>query len=252
MPPVEAPRTVHIMGVPVAALDMKETVACIMHRIEQGLPTSHAVVNALKFIEIEQNPLLADYIRECDIVNADGQFVVLLARLLGSPLPGRVTGCDLMQELVAVAGRKGLRIFLLGGAPEVVAAVAQKYRDTYSPQFVAGYRDGYFTPEEEPLIVKQIVESGADILFVALGSPKQEFFLRAHRETILRSVKFMTGVGGTFDVVAGRVSRAPLLFRKLGLEWFYRLLCEPRRLWQKRLYRLPLLFFYILRSQRNN
>ncbi len=250
MPSAADPRMVRIMGVPVVALNMQETVDLIMHRIEQGKATSHSVLNALKIVEMEQNPLLAAYVRECDLVNADGQFVVLLSRFLGYPLPGRVTGCDLMQELVLVAHRRGLRIFLLGGSPEVVTAVVQKYRRLYSPDLIAGYHDGYFSPEEEPAIVEQICQSGADLLFVALGSPKQEIFLRTYRDTLLRHVRFMTGVGGTFDIVAGRISRAPFLLRKLGLEWLYRILREPWRIWQKKLYRLPLLFFYIVRKHR--
>ncbi len=245
-------RSVSLMGIPVAALTMEETIRTIVERIEQGIPTSHAVLNALKFIEMEQNQTLYDYIKGCDIVNADGQFVVILARLLGTPLPRRVTGCDLMQEMVAVAHQKDFRIFLLGGAPEVVAEVARKYTDQYGPDFIAGYRDGYFSAEEEPAIIEQIVQAKPDLLFVAFGSPKQEIFLHTHRERLLGAVKFMTGVGGTFDVIAGRVARAPLLFRKLGLEWLYRIIREPQRLWKKKIYRLPLLFFYILRMSRRS
>lgn len=242
--PTHTVPTSDIMAIKVARLSMDETVDLILKRILSGEKTLHSVVNALKLIEMERNAELRIYLNECDIVSADGQYVVFLSRIIGRPLPERVAGCDLMQQLVEAASKNKLKIFLLGAAPEVVRTVAEKYRVQYGAEIIAGYRDGYFTPEEEPELLHQIALSGADLLFVALGSPKQELFIKTNAGELFKTVRFVTGVGGTFDVVAGKVARAPLFFRKHGLEWLYRTIREPQRIWKKKLYLLPLFIYY--------
>jgi N-acetylglucosaminyldiphosphoundecaprenol N-acetyl-beta-D-mannosaminyltransferase len=147
-------------------------------------------------------------------------------------LPCRVTGVDLMQELVKLASEKKYKCFFLGAKEEVVKKVVDIYAATYGPEIIAGYRNGYFNKEEEPVIARQIAASNAQLLFVAITSPKKENFLFKYKE-VLKKVNFTMGVGGSFDVVAEITKRAPKWIQKIGMEWFYRLLQEPKRMWRR-------------------
>jgi N-acetylglucosaminyldiphosphoundecaprenol N-acetyl-beta-D-mannosaminyltransferase len=137
-----------------------------------------------------------------------------------------------MQNLINLAYKKKYKIYLFGAKENVVSKVANIYSSKYSSDIIAGYRNGYFKEEEGEMIVKEIVNSGAQMLFVAISSPQKEKFLYKYRDT-LKKVNFIMGVGGSFDVVAGKIKRAPLWMQKLCLEWFYRFLQEPRRIWKR-------------------
>jgi N-acetylglucosaminyldiphosphoundecaprenol N-acetyl-beta-D-mannosaminyltransferase len=147
--------------------------------------------------------------------------------------------------LVAYAHNQGLKIFFFGAKEEVVSKVANHYTNTYSSNVVAGYRNGYFNKSEEPEIAAQIASSGADILFVAISSPTKENFLYDKRE-VLKSVGFTMGVGGSFDVVAGKVSRAPKWMQSAGLEWFHRFAQEPKRMWKRYLVGNSKFIFFVV------
>ena len=157
--------------------------------------------------------------------------VVWAARLLGKPLKERVAGIDLFEALMRRAGEKGWRVFLLGACEEVVAAVADTYRRRYPDLAIAGWRNGYWTVDEEAQVAAQVRASSADLLFVAISSPKKEQFLGRWQAEM--RIPFAMGVGGTFDVAIGRVRRAPRWMRRAGLEWFYRFLQEPRRMFRR-------------------
>ena len=225
-------KRIWLFNCPIDVLTMQETLQIIDSAIKEGKHIHHTVVNAAKIVKMQEDKELYESVISADIINADGMAVVWASRLLGKPLPERVTGIDLMQELIKLAYKRGYKIFFFGAREEVVKKVVEKYSKEYSTDIIAGYRNGYYSKEEEPLIAKQIAESGANILFVAISSPKKEKFLYKYKD-VLKKVNFIMGVGGSFDVIAGKVKRAPKWMQKCGLEWFYRFLQEPKRMWKR-------------------
>jgi N-acetylglucosaminyldiphosphoundecaprenol N-acetyl-beta-D-mannosaminyltransferase len=221
---------VEIFGVPVNNLTLAETLRMVNETIASSKQIHHSVINAGKVVAMDSNPELRKSVCEADIINADGQGIVWAAKHLGTPIKERVTGIDLMNALIAGARVKGHKIYFFGAKQEVVDRVVEVVTEQHSTDIIAGYRNGYFSDDEESQIAGMIAESGANILFVAMTSPKKEIFLAQHKE-VLSKVNFVMGVGGSFDVLAGKVKRAPLWMQKIGLEWFYRFIQEPRRLW---------------------
>ncbi len=219
------------MGCAVDNLNMAETLDVVEGFIRSGKPHQHVVVNVDKIVKANRDPALRQIINDCDLINADGMPVVWASRLLGKPLKERVTGVDLFEALMARAAEKGWRVFLLGAREEVVSGVARLYPARYPGLTLAGYRNGYWTPGEEEKVVADIAATRPDILFVAISSPKKEAFL-ARYQTAMK-VPFAMGVGGTFDVAVGLVKRAPVWMQNAGLEWFYRFLQEPRRMFRR-------------------
>jgi len=189
------------------------------------------VVNVAKAVRIRKDPQLRKSLSDADIVLADGAGIVLLSRLSGHPVPERVTGIDLMYNLMNRADRKGYRVFFLGATQEVVAKVVNYAGAHYPGLQVAGSHDGYFSRDEEEQIAHQIRDSRADLLFVAMTSPKKENFLSRWRQVM--DVPICHGVGGSFDIVAGKTRRAPHWMQKSGLEWLYRVYQEPGRMWKR-------------------
>ena len=219
------------MGCAVDNLNMAETLDVVEGFIRSGKPHQHVVVNVDKIVKANRDPALRQIINDCDLINADGMPVVWASRLLGKPLKERVTGVDLFEALMARAAEKGWRVFLLGAREEVVSGVARLYPARYPGLTLAGYRNGYWTPEEEEKVVADIAATRPDILFVAISSPKKEAFLARYQAAM--KVPFAMGVGGTFDVAVGLVKRAPVWMQNAGLEWFYRFLQEPRRMFRR-------------------
>ncbi len=211
---------------------MQETLQVVEQTINKGEQLHHVVVNAGKIVAMQTDLQLRQSVNESDLINADGQAVVWASKVLGKPLKERVAGIDLMINLVALAYEKGYKVFFFGAKEDVVKQVVSNYSNQYSPSIVAGYRNGYFKKEEEKSIAKQISESGANILFVAISSPTKENFLFENK-ALLSNVNFIMGVGGSFDVVSGKVKRAPRWMQKTGLEWFYRFAQEPKRMWKR-------------------
>lgn len=223
---------IELCSLPVDSLTMQQTLDRIEQSIQDNVPIHHVVVNAAKVVNAQKDPELRDAIVNCDIINADGQAVVWASKLMGTPLPERVAGIDLMQELVTLSAEKGFKIFFLGAKEEVVKRVVEIYSEKHSDEIIAGYRNGYFDIEKEgEEVAKSIRDSGAHILFVAITSPKKEIFLNRNKHII--NAPFIMGVGGSFDVVSGKVKRAPKWMQKSGLEWLYRVYQEPRRMWKR-------------------
>jgi N-acetylglucosaminyldiphosphoundecaprenol N-acetyl-beta-D-mannosaminyltransferase len=221
-----------LMGCQVDNLSMEETLGRIEQFIQSGRPHQHVVVNVDKLVKASRDAELRQIINDCALINADGMPVVWASRLLGKPLKERVAGVDLFEALMKRAGEKGWRVFLLGAREEVVSKVADTYQRKYPRLVLAGYRNGYWKGEaEEAEVARQIAESRADLLFVAISSPKKEQFLGRYQAEM--KIPFAMGVGGTFDVAIGRVKRAPVWMQKSGLEWFYRFLQEPRRMFRR-------------------
>jgi len=241
-------KKVSLLNVKIDALTLEETLNLIEEAIENNKHIHHVVVNVAKLVYMQKDRELYESVTRADIINADGMGVIWASKFLGKPLPERVTGIDLMQKLIERAYKKGYKIFFFGAKEEVVKKVVEKYSKLYSPAIVAGYRNGYYSEDEEEKIAKEIAKSGANILFVGISSPKKERFLYKYRD-ILKNVNFIMGVGGSFDVIAGKVKRAPKWMQKFGLEWFYRLIQEPRRMWKRYLYTNTLFVWYILKEK---
>lgn len=208
---------------------MCETLDLVDEVILQRTPRQHVVVNALKFAMMYSDPKLRAVVDSCHIVNADGLPVVWASRLLGCPLPERIAGVDLFFRLVERCAERGYRPYLLGAKETVLAKAIDALKHKYPGLTIAGSRNGYFAESEEPQIAQSIRESCADMLFVGISSPKKELFLNRWMQTI--NVPFCMGVGGSFDIAAGKTKRAPLWMQKSGLEWLHRVLEEPRRMW---------------------
>lgn len=227
---------------------MQETLALVQEKIKAGEQLHHVVVNAGKVVSMQKDSELRQSVNHSDIINADGQAVVWASRFLGKPLKERVAGIDLMANLVEMAHKNNYKIFLFGAKEDVVKTVVEKYSEIYSPNIIAGYRNGYFSPSEEKEIAQQIADSGTQMLFVAISSPIKENFLFNYRD-ILKNVNLIMGVGGSFDVVAGKTKRAPTWMQKAGLEWFYRFAQEPRRMWKRYLVGNSKFIYLVLRER---
>jgi len=220
-----------IAGVRIDNVSEAEAVERIDRLLEEGGPHYMVVVNAAKVAVASKEEGLRGVIERADLVTADGMSVVWASRLLGRPLKERVTGIDLFDRLVEHAARKGLSVYFLGAKDEAVSGVVERFRALHPGLRVAGYRNGYFSAQESGRIAEQIRESGADLLFVAMGSPAQEYWISS---TVgMTGVRFALGVGGSFDHLSGLARRAPVWMQSAGLEWFYRLIREPRRLWRR-------------------
>jgi N-acetylglucosaminyldiphosphoundecaprenol N-acetyl-beta-D-mannosaminyltransferase len=194
---------------------------------------SHVVItaNASHLCMIRHNAELAAACRAAHLTVADGMPVVWALRASGQPAPERVPGVDLMDRLLAAAAKHGLSVYFLGARREVVETLVKNSLIRYPGLEIAGFRDGYFGPIDHQAIVEEIRASGAHILFVGMPSPFKETWCQRHRE--LLDVPVIMGVGGSFDVLAGYIRRAPRWMQTAGLEWFWRLLMEPRKLWRR-------------------
>jgi N-acetylglucosaminyldiphosphoundecaprenol N-acetyl-beta-D-mannosaminyltransferase len=222
-------RTVELFGLQVDALTMDETVEVVRRMVADGRPHQHVAVNAAKIVAADRDPTLKDIIRSCDLVNADGVSVVWASKVLGAPLPARIAGIDLFERLIEAAAVDGRSVYFVGARPEVVAKVVEVFRERHPGLLVAGYRDGYWDDDDE--VVTAIAQAAPDYLFLGIPSPRKEFWLSQHVPRL--GVPFAMGVGGSFDVVAGLVGRAPRQVQRMGLEWVWRLAQEPRRMWRR-------------------
>ncbi|MCE3236517.1 MAG: hypothetical protein K0Q50_2708 [Vampirovibrio sp.] len=224
-------KRVDFMGAKIDALSMRETLDRISEIIDHREHAQHVVVNVAKLMTMQKDRQLRQIVNSCDLINADGAGVVLGAKLLGINIPERVAGIDLMHQLVALASQRNYRIFFLGAEEDVVRDVVTNYKRLYPDLQICGYRNGYFSKDEEQDVAEKVREANPDILFVAMSSPKKEKFINQYKE--LMDVPFMMGVGGSFDVMAGKVQRAPKWMQDAGLEWFFRLIQEPGRMWKR-------------------
>jgi N-acetylglucosaminyldiphosphoundecaprenol N-acetyl-beta-D-mannosaminyltransferase len=228
---MSAAARVQVLGCPVDALDMPGTVARCVEIVERGEWAQHMAINVAKLVSLRRDDRMREIVAASDVINADGQGVVWGARLLGARLPERVAGIDLMDELLGEAARRGWRVFFLGARRDVLDRAIATLEQRHPGLLVAGARDGYFSAEETPEVCAQIRDSGADVLFVAMSTPRKELFLAEHGPDL--GVALGMGVGGAIDVVAGVTARAPEAWQRAGMEWLYRLLQEPRRMFRR-------------------
>lgn len=222
----------HFSDLPIDNLSFVDTLNLIDHSIESNKSITLTDINAGKIIQIREDEILKKYVLQSDVIQADGQSVIWASKILGNPLKERVAGIDLIPEIIQIANKKNKKVYFLGAKNEVVREVARKFKDKYGENIIAGYRDGYFDHDNSSEIANEIVSKDASILLVGMTSPLQEKFLFENKE-ILQKVNFKMGVGGSFDVIAGKVKRAPVWMQKYGLEWFYRFMQEPKRMWKR-------------------
>lgn len=189
------------------------------------------VVNAAKLVNMKRDALLRESVVSADVIFADGMAPVWASRILGRPLPERVAGIDLFSNLLSLAERDGFSAYFLGAEPGVLGEMLERVQRTYPHLRVAGSADGYFADDESADVAERIRQSRCDMLFVGMSSPKKERFLARWGPGL--DVPVCHGVGGSFDVLAGKVRRAPRLWQRLGLEWLYRVVQEPRRMWRR-------------------
>lgn len=218
---------VEILGVKVDAVTMSQAVERVANLIDAGTPSIVATANAEMLLRATHDAELKDILNAASLVVPDGAGTVWAARHLGKHMPERVAGADLVQELMKVAPVKGWRFFLFGSAPTIADKAKSKAEQLYPGIKIVGTRNGYFTPDDELEIISQIKSSRPDILLAALGVPKQEKWLAKFRDEL--NVPVSIGVGGTFDVMAGVVKRAPLWMQRAKLEWLFRAMLQPSR-----------------------
>lgn len=229
--PPKPTERVDVLGCAIDPVDLHGAVrrcqAFIVHR-SFG---QHMAVNAAKLVASHDDPQLREMINRCELVTADGQAVVWASRILRKPLPERVAGIDLMNGLFELAAREGYGVFILGARKNVLEQAVARLRSHYPGLPIVGYRDGYFLQSEEAAVAAEIARAQPAMLFVAISSPRKEYFLARFGHVI--DVPFVMGVGGAIDVVSGITRRAPPIIQRLGLEWLFRLVQEPRRLMRR-------------------
>ncbi|KMY51921.1 WecB/TagA/CpsF family glycosyltransferase [Peribacillus loiseleuriae] len=222
---------VHIMGVPFLYTDLRAFIELLDKQIQQQEKAFVITANPEIVMKAQEDSSFMDIIQKATYITADGIGIVKAAQLLNTPLPGRVTGYDTMVELLKLSNDKQYKIFLLGAQPETLEKAKVNIERDYPHVHITGTQDGYFDWEKND-ISDRIMALEPDLIFVALGVPRQEKWISENLHRFNKGV--FIGVGGSFDVIAGTVNRAPEIWQKLNLEWFYRLLKQPSR-WKRML-----------------
>jgi len=224
-------KVARILGVPFSTRSFQETISDLATRIQTGART-HVVTANPEIVMVAREHAEFKEILEQAYVVPDGIGIVYAAKWTDVPITERVTGIELLEGLMQQADEHAWKVFLFGASPQVNEKAAEELDKRYPHAKIVGRRDGFFAPEEAESIAEEIAASKPDLLFVALGAPKQDEWIAAHWDRL--QVKLAMGVGGSFDVIAGYVKRAPVFWQKLHLEWFYRLLKQPSR-WRRQL-----------------
>jgi N-acetylglucosaminyldiphosphoundecaprenol N-acetyl-beta-D-mannosaminyltransferase len=222
-------RRLELLGCPIDSVTLDEALARVEGFIRAGDRLYQSIgINLDQLLKIQRSPEFAAVVRHADLLTADGQAVVWLSRLLARGVPERVASIDLMEALLPAAERQGYRLFLLGTRPDLLERAARNLRARLPRLRIAGTQHGFFGDADEPDVVRRINASAADALLIAISSPRKEWFV--HRNRCRLEVSFVLGVGGALDIAAGHTVRAPLWFRRRGLEWAWRLGQEPARM----------------------
>lgn len=224
----------NIMGIPVPKITMDATVDRISRIIKEKRPDLFHVVTLNPEITMasQKDPQLRSIIDEADLLTADGIGIVMVSRLKGNPLPERVTGCDLLIKLLETGHRERWSFYLLGADEFTNNKADEVISSKYPNVRIVGRHHGFFEPSEEPAIVEHIQALNPDVVVVALGAPKAERMIYQYKYQL--NARIAVGVGGSLDVIAGKVKRAPAAIQKLNLEWLFRLMKQPSR-WRRQL-----------------
>jgi N-acetylglucosaminyldiphosphoundecaprenol N-acetyl-beta-D-mannosaminyltransferase len=219
------------LGVPIHLLSMAETAATAMHAMRERVPLQHVCLNVAKFVRLRQDADLRNDVFGADLISIDGMGIVIGARIMGLRVPERVTGVDLMEHLLARCAAEGFRPYFLGATRDVLNRAMCQVRLRHPKLEIAGSQDGYFNADEEAEAVARIQAAKPDCLFVGMPTPRKERFMAKYRAVL--DVPFVMGVGGGIDILAGHVRRAPSAWQRLGMEWLYRVVQEPKRMWRR-------------------
>ena len=230
-PAVAQPSRISLFGIPIDNVTLEEAVEIIVERLDGDVAQQVSFVNADCVNVACRQPEYLAALQNSDLVFADGIGVRLAGDVLGQPVADNVNGTDLFPMLAAALAGSGKRIYLLGGRPGVAEGVVRYLATNFPGVEVAGWRNGYFSAAEEAEVIADIRRSGADLVLVAFGAPRQETWIRNNLHKL--GAKVVIGVGGLFDFFSGRIPRAPRWMRKLGMEWCYRLYREPGRMWRR-------------------
>jgi N-acetylglucosaminyldiphosphoundecaprenol N-acetyl-beta-D-mannosaminyltransferase len=228
---IDAIESREFLGIRVHSATMQEVLSCCDRAAAGHDRLVLGVLNAAKIVKMGQDEALRDAVLSADLILPDGMAVVWASRILREPLPERVPGIDLFERLLGVAERSGHSVYFLGATDEVLSNMMEAVRRRHPSLEIAGFRNGYFGAEEESSIVAEINAVRPGFLFVGISTPKKEKFLADWGDRL--EVGVCHGVGGSFDILAGKVERAPQWMQNLGLEWFYRVVQEPRRMWKR-------------------
>lgn len=235
----------HVLGVPFDTFTMKEAVERVMEFLSDGGQHIICTPNPEIVMEAQTDKQLMEILKASDLVIPDGIGVVWASKYSEIKIKERVPGFDLTQNVFEKIKDTDYKVYFFGGAPGIASTAAKKTMNKYKGLNIVGTRNGYFNKDDEKQIIEEIKKSGADILLVGLGAPKQEKWIYDH--ITFTGAKVCIGVGGSFDVMSGNVKRAPKIFCKLGLEWFYRLITQPTRI--KRMMRLPKFAIKVLKEK---
>jgi N-acetylglucosaminyldiphosphoundecaprenol N-acetyl-beta-D-mannosaminyltransferase len=243
--PVQRKR-VEILGVPVDCVTMDEAIARIESFILSKEPHIVATADSSGLVIAQSDPVFKEILKAADLVTPDSAGVLWACRKRGAELEARVSGVDILSKLCAKSADKGYRLFFLGSAPGIAELAAEKLRLQYPGCNIVGTRHGYFPPDSDAVVAAEIAEAKPDVVFVAMGIPRQEKFIAATREIIRAPVAI--GVGGSLDVFSGKARRAPKIIQKLWLEWLWRVLLNPSKFTKVKT--LPIFAWMVLREKR--
>jgi N-acetylglucosaminyldiphosphoundecaprenol N-acetyl-beta-D-mannosaminyltransferase len=219
---------IDLLGLKVNRLSMTEALSVIRRFIDERTPRHIVTADASMVVLSRDDTDLKRIVQGADLVTPDGAGILWASRLLGKPITHKVSGVDLVDRLCLISHETGIRLYILGGAPSIADTAAAKFREKYPNVQIVGTRHGYFAPGDETSVVQAIMDSKADVLFVAFGIPKQEKFIDRYKEHL--GVPVSIGVGGSFDVYSGQVQRAPIWMQNAGLEWIFRLAQNPKKI----------------------
>ncbi len=222
---------IKILDTIIDVLDMNQTIDLVDKYVQKKIPLHLVGVNADKINELNTNNRLKQIVNSCGIINADGASVILASKFLGKPLPERVAGIDLMEHLIKLSEQKGYSIYLLGAKQEVVEKTAQVLKKKYQNIKIVGIHNGYFNESDWPQISEEIKVKNPNFIFVGITSPLKEYLVEYLQNDGNDGV-FM-GVGGSFDVISGEIPRAPKWIQKINMEWMFRVIHEPKRLFKR-------------------
>lgn len=227
--------TVSLFGIPVCKWGMEDTVRYLAESVEKQRKHQVITANPIMMMAGLDDPEYLAMMKRAELIVPDGTGVVWAASRIGDPVAERVPGFDLMHRLLSVGEQRGWKVFLLGASPEIISATYENLQKRYPALRFVGCRDGYFGAEQDDEVIDQINAAQPDLLLVGRSADKQEPWIDRYKERL--DVPLMMGVGGSFDVISGKLKRAPVWIQKLRLEWFYRLLQEPWR--YRRMLELP-------------
>lgn len=229
---LEKNKRIEILHTIIDVLTVEETIERVKEYIDEGCGLHLMGVNADKINMLNENERLKTIVNGCGIINADGASVVLASKYLKKPLPERVAGIDLMLDLVQLASREHYKVFLLGAKQEIVEKTKAVLLENNPGLEIVGIRNGYFKEENWGEVAEEIRKSGAQLVFVGITSPLKEYIVENFQKEQHLNCVFM-GVGGSFDVISGSIPRAPIWMQKCNLEWLFRVMQEPKRLFKR-------------------